>query len=201
MNTNPIWVSKKEKSPIWVSKKEKSPHYIYIISKLGMHASLSNPNVPHKTLQLLLAATYTTSLTVHILLSSFSLITVTFHFPIITVLMLLKSIWHSLENSISRLHIDQIISMKRELNVSDDSNDDDYQTSNGRRALRSKYLAVKNMIHGGNLILFNTHSVFWFCYCILRVWYLTSLIAYGSFILEKVEMRKRLQNLCYCCHL
>ncbi|XP_058748544.1 non-structural maintenance of chromosomes element 4 homolog A-like [Vicia villosa] len=41
--------------------------------------------------------------------------------------------------------------MKRELNISDNSNDDDYQTSNGRRALRSKYLAVKNMIHGDEM--------------------------------------------------
>ncbi|CAL5193538.1 unnamed protein product [Lathyrus oleraceus] len=60
----------------------------------------------------------------------------------------------------SRPHIDHIISVKRELNISmrdgNNSNDDenshgddvDYQTPNGRRDLRSRYLAVKNMIHG-----------------------------------------------------
>jgi hypothetical protein len=73
----------------------------------------------------------------------------------------------------SQPHIDNIISVKRELimNMSSDDDDDnsdvvdngdvvDYQTSNGRRVLRSRYLAVKNMIHGGNSILFNAHSVF-----------------------------------------
>jgi len=74
----------------------------------------------------------------------------------------------------SQSHIDNIISVKRELimNMSsgddDDDNSDvvdngdevDYQTSNGRRVLRSRYLAVQNMIHGGNSILFNAHSVF-----------------------------------------
>ncbi|KAI5426889.1 variant 4, Non-structural maintenance of chromosomes element 4 A [Lathyrus oleraceus] len=59
----------------------------------------------------------------------------------------------------SQPHIDHIISVKRELNISmrdgNNNNDDenshgddvDYQTPNGRRDLRSRYLAVKNMIH------------------------------------------------------
>ncbi|CAI8614090.1 unnamed protein product [Vicia faba] len=60
-----------------------------------------------------------------------------------------------------RSHIDHIIKVKREKNISrrdhnsngDENNDDDFahQTSNARRALRSRYLAVQNMIHGDEM--------------------------------------------------
>jgi hypothetical protein len=65
----------------------------------------------------------------------------------------------------SRSHIDHIIMVKRELNIpihndaSDNSDDVDYESVHARRNLRSRYLAVKNMINGGNSILLNPHSV------------------------------------------
>ncbi|WJX78665.1 hypothetical protein P8452_61860 [Trifolium repens] len=51
-------------------------------------------------------------------------------------------------------HIDHIIMVKRELNIpihndaSDNSDDVDYESVHARRNLRSRYLAVKNMING-----------------------------------------------------
>lgn len=110
------------------------------------------------------------------------------HFPILTLVTLSKLIQNSFR-WVKRLYHSIMVKRQLDFSIDNDSsngNDTDYQTINGRRVLRSRYLAVKNVINGGNSILFNGDSVFWFFCCALQVWYRdcscflsSSLIVYG----------------------